>query len=103
MLTVALENWEWPYFFGYKTVFFPFQNNPKNLDPSYKADLELFRKGRTCIIAKLHMADVAICSHSSKGKILSYSPINMVILKKRIALPGSKFFLLRVATSKEGD
>ena len=30
-----------PYFFGYKTDFFSFQNNPKNLDPSYKMDLDL--------------------------------------------------------------
>ena len=29
-----------PYFFGYKTDFFSFQNNPKNLDPSYKTDLD---------------------------------------------------------------
>ena len=29
------------YFFGYKTVF-SFQNNPKNLDPSYKMDLDLW-------------------------------------------------------------
>ena len=29
------------YFFGYKMrVFFSFQNNPKNLDPSYKTDLD---------------------------------------------------------------
>ena len=38
-----------PYFFGYKTEFFPFQNNPKKLDPSYKTDLDLpdllFRQG----------------------------------------------------------
>ena len=36
------------YFFCYKTVFFFFQNNPKNLDPSYKRSrsLRLFRKGR---------------------------------------------------------
>ena len=31
-----------PYFFGYKTEFFSFQNNPKVLDPSYKTDLELW-------------------------------------------------------------
>ena len=31
-----------PYFFGYKTVFFSFQNNPKVLDPSFKTDLELW-------------------------------------------------------------
>ena len=30
-----------PYFFSYKTEFFPFQNNPKNLDLSYKTDLDL--------------------------------------------------------------
>ena len=37
------ENSSWghtPYFFGYKTVF-SYQNNPKNLDPSYKTDLDL--------------------------------------------------------------
>ena len=31
-----------PYFFGYKTEFFPFQNNPKDLDPSCKTDLDLW-------------------------------------------------------------
>ena len=31
-----------PYFFGYKTEFFSFQNNPKDLDPSYKTDLDLW-------------------------------------------------------------
>ena len=31
-----------PYFFGYKTSFFSFQNDPKNLDPSYKTDLDLW-------------------------------------------------------------
>ena len=30
-----------PYFLGYKTGFFSFQNNPKDLDPSYKTDLDL--------------------------------------------------------------
>ena len=30
-----------PYFFGYKTECFSFQNNPKDLDPSYKTDLGL--------------------------------------------------------------
>ena len=30
-----------PYFLGYKTDFFFFQNNPKDLDPSYKMDLDL--------------------------------------------------------------
>ena len=30
-----------PYFLSYKTKFLSFQNNPKNLDPSYKMDLDL--------------------------------------------------------------
>ena len=29
------------YFFGYKMEFFPSKTNPKNLDPSYKAVLDL--------------------------------------------------------------
>ena len=35
-------NAELPYFFGYKTENFFFQNNPKNLDLSYKTDLDLW-------------------------------------------------------------
>ena len=31
-----------PYFFGYKTEYFSFQNNPKDLDPSCKTDLDLW-------------------------------------------------------------
>ena len=31
-----------PYFLGYKTEFFSFQNNTKDLDPSYKMDLYLW-------------------------------------------------------------
>ena len=30
------------YFFGYKTEFFSFKKNPKNSDPSYKMDLDLW-------------------------------------------------------------
>ena len=30
------------YLFGYKMECFFFQNNPKNLDPSYKTDLDLW-------------------------------------------------------------
>ena len=30
-----------PYFSDYKMEAFPFQNNPKNLDRSYKMDLDL--------------------------------------------------------------
>ena len=31
-----------PYFFGYKMEFFSFQNNKKNLNLSYKMDLDLW-------------------------------------------------------------
>ena len=31
-----------PYFFGYKTEFISVQNNPKDLDPSCKMDLDLW-------------------------------------------------------------
>ena len=31
-----------PYFFGYKMELFSFQNKPKDLDPSYKMDLDLW-------------------------------------------------------------
>ena len=31
-----------PYFFGYKTRVFSFQNNSKDLDPSCKTDLDLW-------------------------------------------------------------
>ena len=31
-----------PYFFAYKTVFFPSKTIPKNLDPSYQTDLDLW-------------------------------------------------------------
>ena len=33
---------ELPYFFGYKTEFFSFQNKSQDLDPSYKTDLDLW-------------------------------------------------------------
>ena len=52
-----------PYFFGYKTEFFFFQNNTKDLDPSCKTDLDhlgLFRKGKIGIIANFHRTDLVI-------------------------------------------
>ena len=50
---------------------FPFQNNPKTLDPSYKTDLDLWHcLGRVkLIIAKFHMTDLVNCRHSSEGKL----------------------------------
>ena len=49
-------------------------SSKKNLDLS----LKLFRKIKTCIIAKFHWTDSVICSHSREGKTLSYSQINMI-------------------------
>ena len=72
-----------PYFFKYKTDFyFPFQNNPKDLDPSYKIDLDppskmdldlwdCLGRVKTHIIAKLHRTDLVICSYSREGQTLS--------------------------------
>ena len=52
-----------PYFFDYKTEFFSFQNNPKDLDPSSKTDLDLWDclgRAKIGIIAKLHRTDLVI-------------------------------------------
>ena len=52
-----------PYFFGYKTEFFSFQNNPKDLDPSYKMDLDLWDclgMGKIGIIARFQRTDLVI-------------------------------------------
>ena len=46
-----------PYFFDYKTGVFSFQNNPKDLDPSCKMDLDLWDclgMGKIGIIARFH-------------------------------------------------
>ena len=40
--------------------------------------MELFRKGKTHIIAKFHRTDFVICCHSGEGKIPSYSRVNTV-------------------------
>ena len=40
--------------------------------------MELFWKGKTHIIAKLHRTDLVISSHSTEVKTLSYTQINMV-------------------------
>ena len=54
-----------PYFYGYMRVFF-LPNNPKNLDPSYKTDLDVWG---------CHRTDLVICCHSQEAKTLSYSQI----------------------------
>ena len=50
-----------PYFFDYKTGVFSFQNNPKDLDPSCKMDLDLWDclgMGKIGIIARFHRTDL---------------------------------------------
>ena len=45
VVVVSSESHRWdilPFFFGYKTEMFSFQNNPKNLNLSYKTDLDLW-------------------------------------------------------------
>ena len=69
-------------FFGCKTKFFSFQNNPKNLDPSYKMDLDLWdRLGRVKLVIpqKFQKTDLVVCSFSREGKTLSCSRINTVL------------------------
>ena len=74
-----------PYLFGYKTEFVYFLNNPKNLDPSYKMDLDLWDclnnpknldpsykmdldlwdcSGRVKVVLQQHRSDLVICSQS---------------------------------------
>ena len=64
-----------------KDGFFPLPNNPKNLDLSFKTDLDLWDcLGRVKLTAKFHKTDLVICSHSREGEIPSYSQINRVDL-----------------------
>ena len=52
-----------PYFFDYKTEFFSFHYIPKDLDLSYKTDLDLWDclgRVKIGIIAKFHRTDSVI-------------------------------------------
>ena len=56
-------NMELPYFFDYKTGVFSFQNNPKDLDPSCKMDLDLWDclgMGKIGNIARFNRTDLVI-------------------------------------------
>ena len=62
-------------------MFFSFQNNIKNLDPSYMTDLDLWDcLGRVKLVAKYHRTDLVICGHSRERKPSSYNQIKMVML-----------------------
>ena len=60
-MTYQLTWLQLPYFFGYKTEFFSFQNSTKDLNPSYKMDLDLWYclgMGKIGIIARFHRTDL---------------------------------------------
>ena len=66
---------------------FSFQNNHKNLDPSYKRDLDLWdclERVKLVLQQKLHRTDLIICTHSREGKTPSYSRTNMVTSFKEL-------------------
>ena len=63
--------------------FFPFQNNPKILDPSYKMDLEFwdcFGRTKTHLMTEIHKAYLDIWGHFRDGKTLPYIQITVKIL-----------------------
>ena len=64
------------YFFGYKTEFFSFPNNSKNVDWDCLGRVIITR-----ITAKFHVTVLVICSHPREGKTSSYSKRNMVYEK----------------------
>ena len=71
------------YFLGYKIEFFSFQNNPGNVDPSDKMDLDHCNcLGRVKLVLKQNFIGLiqlfVVSSHSREGKTLSYSRINIV-------------------------
>ena len=61
--------------------FFPSKTSQKSRSvlQDGSRSLELFRKGKTCTIAKFLKTDLVICSHSGEGEALSYSRINTVL------------------------
>ena len=80
VLLLSIHSKQLLYFFSYKTEFFSFHNNPKNLDPSYKMDLDHW----DCLenwdsIAKFCWIDLVIYSLSTERKTSSYSRRNTVL------------------------
>ena len=70
--SVDLRTLKVPYFFGYKTEFFSFQNNPKNLDLSYKTDLDLWNcLGRVKLTLKPNFIGLILLSEVilERGKL----------------------------------
>ena len=67
----------------------------------------LFRKGKTCIIAKFLWTDLVICSHSREGETMSYNRINTVskfyFYVKLCKNFNSYVFLSRIIAGKLAD
>ena len=56
MLPLNEHPFNLPYFYGCKTEFFSFQNNPENLDLSYKTDLDIWDcLGRVKLVVKQNL------------------------------------------------
>ena len=66
-------------FFVCKTDLFSFQNNPKDLDLSFKTDLDQWDYFRRVKFILLQNVIGLVCSHSREGKKPSYSLVNTVI------------------------
>ena len=98
-----------PYFFGFMKELFSFQNNPKNLDLSYKTDLDIWdclERVIPHIIVKLHRTDLVICNLFREGITPSLSPINMVCLSNicpMTILKGNIYVVLLLVTGKTQD
>ena len=69
--------------------FFSFQNNPKNLDLSYKTDQDLWDSlGRVKLILMQNFIGLILSCVVilERGKTLSYSRINMVLSSRALFL-----------------
>ena len=63
-----------------RCIFLPKQSQKsRSILSDGSRSLGLFRKGKTCITAKLHMTNLIICTHSREWKAPSYSRINTVL------------------------
>ena len=80
-----------PYFFSYKAEFFPNKTVPKNLDTSYKLDLDFLDclgRVKTCITANFHRTvwrgETPSCSEINtlfRGtSFLQYQQVTIILL-----------------------
>ena len=68
-------------------VFLPKQS--KNLDLSYKTDLDLWNcLGRFKLIKNFHRTDLVFCNYSREGETQSCSPINTAVVQQLLIVYG---------------